>query len=76
MLPEMGPPETTIWEYPGRELSWEREFASFKNAIQAGRSPEVGLADAAAVLRIAERVYENKHVGTEIKTPSPREKSE
>ena len=22
MLPQMGPPETTIWEYPGEDLSW------------------------------------------------------
>src|SRR5262245_43292856 len=29
MRPEMGPPETTIWEYPGEDLSWQAEFADF-----------------------------------------------
>ena len=27
MLPEMGPPETTIWEYPRGDHSWALEFA-------------------------------------------------
>src|SRR4029078_1483334 len=29
MLPQMGPPETTIWEYPQADMSWQLEFAEF-----------------------------------------------
>src|SRR5262249_40665169 len=39
MLPEMGPPETTIWEYPGEDSSWGVEFAAFVDDIVAGRPP-------------------------------------
>jgi predicted dehydrogenase len=58
MLPEMGPPETTIWEYPMPDTSWEQEFAEFVEDIRLGRQPAAGLADARAALRIVERVYE------------------
>ena len=30
MLPQMGPPETTIWEYPFPDRSWADEFAEFR----------------------------------------------
>ena len=38
MLPEMGPPETTIWEYPRTDTSWAVEFAEFVEDLQPGRS--------------------------------------
>ena len=58
MLPEMGPPETTIWEYPMPDTSWEQEFAEFVEDMRLGRQPAVGLADAKAVLDVVGRVYE------------------
>lgn len=57
MLPEMGPPETQMWEYPMADRSWEREFAEFLDDIRLGRQPSPGIADAQAVLRMVERVY-------------------
>jgi predicted dehydrogenase len=33
MLPEMGPPETTIWEYPRGDQSWALEFEEFLEDI-------------------------------------------
>jgi predicted dehydrogenase len=57
MLPQMGPPETSAWEYPMADDSWETEFAEFVEDIRAGRQPEPGLLDAQAALRIVERVY-------------------
>ena len=39
MLPEMGPPETTILEYPGGDRSWALEFAEFLDDIQLARDP-------------------------------------
>lgn len=57
MLPEMGPPETTIWEYPRGDRSWEREMELLLEDIELGREPDAGLADARAALVIAEAIY-------------------
>jgi predicted dehydrogenase len=57
MLPEMGPPETTIWEYPRGDQSWELEFAAFLEDITLGRTPEPGLAEGIATLKIVEEIY-------------------
>lgn len=57
MLPEMGPPETTAWEYPMADDSWEQETAEFLADIRLGRRPAAGLADAAAALRIVAEAY-------------------
>jgi len=58
MRPEMGPPETTTWEYPMADASWEAEFAEFTDDIRLGRQPAAGLGDARAALQIVERIYE------------------
>ena len=58
MLPELGPPETTIWEYPMADNSWETEFAEFAEDIRLGRSPAASLRDARAALQIVEQIYE------------------
>ncbi|HEX4553022.1 MAG TPA: Gfo/Idh/MocA family oxidoreductase [Xanthobacteraceae bacterium] len=58
MLPEMGPPETTIWEYPMADDSWHVEFAEFVEDIRLKREPAAGLRDAHAVLRVIEKIYE------------------
>ncbi len=58
MLPEMGPPETTVWEFPTTDDSWSVEFADFVEDIRLGRAPSPGLDDALAVLRIIEKIYQ------------------
>jgi predicted dehydrogenase len=57
MLPEMGPPETTSWEYPMGDDSWSVEVAEFFEDIRLGREPAAGLADAQEALRIVELIY-------------------
>ena len=57
MLPRMGPPETTIWEYPMADASWQLEFEEFLEEVKLGKTPSVGLADARAALEIVETVY-------------------
>ncbi|EAY57002.1 MAG: putative oxidoreductase family protein [Leptospirillum rubarum] len=57
MLPEMGPPETTIWEYPMADNSWEVEMTEFLEDIRLNRSPAAGLVDAVAVLEIVAKIY-------------------
>jgi len=57
MLPEMGPPETTIWEYPMPDDSWTLEMAEFLEDVRRGREPVPGLADAMAALVVVGRIY-------------------
>ena len=57
MLPEMGPPPTTIWEYPMADDSWQSEFQDFLEDIRLGRQPDPGIAAAQAALRVVETVY-------------------
>jgi predicted dehydrogenase len=58
MSPAMGPPETTTWEYPMEDDSWQIEFCAFLEDIRLGREPDPGLRDAQAALRIIEKIYE------------------
>ncbi len=57
MLPEMGPPETTIWEFPREDNSWQVETAEFFADIRAGRAPSASLDDARAALTIVDDIY-------------------
>ena len=59
MLPQMGPPETTIWEYPMGDNSWQLEFAEFLEDIRLGRTPAASLADAQAALHIVAQIYKD-----------------
>ena len=72
MLPEMGPPETTIWEYPMADTSLQLEFAEFLDDIELGRKPSASLDDAHAALRVVEAIYQSSgHVfasGSSIKS--------
>jgi predicted dehydrogenase len=57
MLPEMGPPETTTWEYPMADDSWAVEMREFMDDIRLRRQPSVGLRDAIATLQVVEKIY-------------------
>lgn len=57
MLPEMGPPETTAWEYPRGDDSWKLELAAFLEDIRTGRRPSPGLDEGIRILETVETVY-------------------
>lgn len=57
MLPEMGPPETTIHEYPRGDESWDLETRAFVEDIQLNREPSPGLAEGIRTLEIVEQIY-------------------
>jgi predicted dehydrogenase len=57
MLPEMGPPETTIWEYAYTDQSWALEFREFLEDIRLDRMPSANLGDARAALAIVEEIH-------------------
>lgn len=58
MLPEMGPPETTAWEYPMADDSWAAEMAELLDDIRLRRQPAAGLPDALAALRVVQAIYQ------------------
>jgi predicted dehydrogenase len=57
MLPQMGPPETTAWDFPGGDDSWAAEIQAFAADIREGRAPSPGLQDGARTLEIVEEIY-------------------
>jgi predicted dehydrogenase len=59
MLPQMGPPETTSFEYPAGDSSWELEMQAFGEDIRTGREPSPGLREGIRTLEIVETIYRN-----------------
>jgi len=57
MLPEMGPPETLIYEYPRGDQSWRLEMEEFFQDIRLARTPQPGLKEARAALAVVEKLY-------------------
>jgi predicted dehydrogenase len=57
MLPGMGPPETTIWEYPFPDTSWDAEFAAFEAALAGKPANIADIDDACAVFAIIDSAY-------------------
>ncbi len=57
MLAQMGPPETTSWEYPMADDSWAVELQEFCQDIALSRQPSAGLDDALAALKIVQQIY-------------------
>lgn len=57
MLPQMGPPETTVFEFPGADDSWAVETRAFVDDIRLGREPQPGLAEGIRTLEIVEAIY-------------------
>jgi predicted dehydrogenase len=63
MLPEMGPPETTIFEFPRGDQSWAHEVKEFVTDIEQQRLPRPGIAEAKSVLRVVETIYTTSGFG-------------
>lgn len=57
MKPEMGPPETTIYEYPGGDNSWQHEWQNFKNAIYQKEDVIGDIIDAHKALKVVKEIY-------------------
>jgi predicted dehydrogenase len=58
MLPQMGPPETVIYEYPRPEDSWALELNEFLEDIRVKRIPNPGLREGKRTLEVVERIYQ------------------
>jgi predicted dehydrogenase len=63
MLPEMGPPETVIYEFPGGDESWAWEMEEFLQDILTGREPVPGLREGIRTLEVVEKIYRESGFG-------------
>jgi predicted dehydrogenase len=57
MLPQMGPPETTIFEYPGEDRSWQVEWQHTLQRIRERKQPIGNMDDALQTLRVIDQLY-------------------
>jgi len=57
MLPQMGPPETTVWNYPQGDDSWKLEMQEFINDVKLDREPSPGLTEGIKTLEVVEHIY-------------------
>lgn len=57
MLPEMGPPETVVYEFPRGDQSWQMELNAFIEDIQQDRRPDPGLPEGLRTLEVVEEIY-------------------
>jgi predicted dehydrogenase len=64
MKPEMGPPDTKPYEFPGPDESWRNEMIEFEKDIRKAESGKrkaetqnAGLEEAKAALKIVEAIY-------------------
>ncbi len=86
MKPEMGIPDTKVYEFPGSDESWKVELTNFEEAIRnterdtwEAETESCGLSDARAALKIVEAIYQesrkrkgNREVSSQIKTALPQ----
>jgi predicted dehydrogenase len=56
-----GTPERVDWDYPGHDLSCQREMFEFFDDIRHHRQPSANLHDALATLTICETIYRNQN---------------
>jgi len=57
MLPEMGPPAATTWEWPQADASWTKEITDVAGGIDGHESLGADLSDCIAAFRIVEAAY-------------------
>src|SRR5205814_6487908 len=57
MKPEMGIPDTKVYEFTGIDESWRIEMVKFEEDVKAKRTPDAGLREAKAALQVVAAIY-------------------
>jgi predicted dehydrogenase len=57
MKPEMGIPDTKVYEFPGSDESWRIELSQFEDEIRNGQTSDASLKEAKAALGVVEHIY-------------------
>jgi predicted dehydrogenase len=60
MRPQMGPPDTIIYEYSRADESWKLEMQEFLEDIRLNRMPVPGLREARLALKVVEEIHSRK----------------
>ena len=60
MKPEMGIPDTKVYEFPGPDESWRAESMRFENDVRNKRVSDTELKEAKAAMRIVEALYQRR----------------
>jgi len=60
MSEKMGPPDTSAWEFPQPDQSWDREYEHFLSSIETGQEFSGGLGEAREVWRVIEQAYSSQ----------------
>jgi len=60
MRPEMGIPDTKVYEFPGSDDSWRIELNQFEQDIRNRRASVAGLKEAKSALEVVEQIYANR----------------
>jgi hypothetical protein len=71
MKPEMGPPDTKLYEFPGPDESWRVELTEFEKDVQGRRKPDAGLKAARAALHIVGKIYRQSGFNFDSMPPNP-----
>jgi len=71
MKPEMGPPDTKLYEFPGPDESWRIEMTEFEEDIRCKRTPAAGLVAARTALQIVEKIYRQSGFNFDSAPPKP-----
>jgi predicted dehydrogenase len=58
MKPEMGPPDTQIWSFPGDDTSWAAEFEAFVKEITGQKTDIATAADALRTVELVSQIYD------------------
>jgi predicted dehydrogenase len=57
MKPEMGIPDTKVYDFPGSDESWRIELSQFEDEIRNGQTSDASLKEAKAALGVVEHIY-------------------
>jgi predicted dehydrogenase len=57
MKPEMGIPDTKVYEFPGPDESWRIEMSKFEEDVRTKRTPDAGLKEAKTALQVVKEIY-------------------
>jgi predicted dehydrogenase len=64
---EGGPPETTVWEFPQDDPSWELEWEDFLGAVMDGRPMRGSADEGVSVMRTLDALYRSAGTGAPVK---------
>ena len=63
---EGGAPDVERNEFPGKDVSWEREWAEFKSAVTEGRRSLGSVEDGVSAMRLIDAMYRSSQTQSRV----------